>query len=270
MTRVSAGSLADVLSFLNTTTGVCGFARRRPLLPQRNNECLRVRSQTSSPSSTRQRVSAGAPADVLSLLNTITGVCGCARRRPLLPQHDDGCLWVRPQTSSQLDDDGCLWVRPQTPSPSPTTGRNHQLGRVYGSSTDSFLLGIKSDTVDSSNGDIGVSTIRGHLAIFSRPRTRAAVTFFPGNRSSIQPASGSRISSPLQRPDFNHDDGVCGCARRRLRNNGSLRVLLQTSSLQPDVHWFSHLMNDRSVAASSVLYLPLTHSSDPQRSPISS
>jgi hypothetical protein len=66
---VSAGSPADVLSLLNTITGVCGCARRRPLLLQHDDGCLRVRSQTSFPSAT-------------------TGVCGCSCRRPLPPQHD--------------------------------------------------------------------------------------------------------------------------------------------------------------------------------------
>jgi hypothetical protein len=40
-----------------------------------------VCSQTSSPSSTRQRVSAGTPVYVFSLLNMTMGVCGCAPRR---------------------------------------------------------------------------------------------------------------------------------------------------------------------------------------------
>ena len=67
-TRVSAGSLADVLSFLITTTGVCGFARRRPLPPQHDNGCLRVLPQTSVDGRLRVR-------------NHNDGVRGCSRRR---------------------------------------------------------------------------------------------------------------------------------------------------------------------------------------------
>jgi hypothetical protein len=84
----------------NFDQGVCGFARRRPLPPHRDNGCLRVRSQTSCPSSTRM------------------GVCGCARRRPVLSQHDDGCLRVSPQTSSPSTTTGvcgCSCRRPLPP-----------------------------------------------------------------------------------------------------------------------------------------------------------
>jgi hypothetical protein len=95
-TRVSAGALADVLSLLYTTTGVCGCARRRPLLPQHDDECLRVRPQTLYPSTT-------------------TGVCGCAGRRPLPPQHQVLPQASSPSTRTCLQPIHSSWASNRTP-----------------------------------------------------------------------------------------------------------------------------------------------------------